>query len=232
MSARATRDPIADLALFAAGSWAGLLMVAVSHRPDMVTAGRYMEAFEQFVALAMESEGFVVSSALKFNVRRRTRKQAYVEYQTHGFEVDLIGARRDKLVLATVKSFFGSRGVVADHVLGKDSTYSKWYALLNQPDVREGVVRGAADRFGYCLDEIELRLYAGRFSTAASESTIRAWAAEQFVGSGPVQVYDARSVVTTVRKAAASKQYRDSAVLATLKVLDATGSLQPIPPAA
>lgn len=188
-----------------------------------------MEAFEQFVALAMESEGLVVSSALKFNVRRKTRKQAYDEYQTHGFEVDLIGARRDKLVLATVKSFFGSRGVVADHVIGNDPTYSKWYALLNQPDVREGVVKGAAERFGYDLGQIEMRLYAGRFSTAASEAAIRAWAAEQEVGGGPVTVYDARSVVKTVRTAAKSKQYRDSAVLATLKVLDATGSLSPAP---
>lgn len=188
-----------------------------------------MEAFEQFVALAMESEGLVVSGAVKFNVRRKTRKQAYDEYQTHGFEVDLIGARRDKLVLATVKSFFGSRGVVADHVVGNDATYSKWYALLNQPDIRATVVRGAAERFGYDQSQIEMRLYAGRFSTVASETTIRAWAAQQVVGRGPIAIHDANSVVSVVRTAAATKQYRDSAVLATLKVLDATGSLQPLP---
>lgn len=187
-----------------------------------------MEAFEQFVALAMESEGLVVSSALKFNVRRKTRKKAYDEYQTHGFEVDLVGARRDKLVLATVKSFFGSRGVVADHVIGTDPTFSKWYALLNQPDVRDSVVKGAAERFGYDHSQVEMRLYAGRFSTATSEAAIRAWAAQQTVGGGPVAVHDAASVVSVVRGAAASKQYRDSAVLATLKVLDATGSLQPL----
>ncbi|WP_157532560.1 hypothetical protein [Microbacterium oleivorans] len=169
-----------------------------------------------------------MSSALKFNVRRRTRKQAYDEYRTHGFEVDLVGARRDKLILATVKSFFGSQGVAADHVLGNDATYSKWYALLNQDDVRESVVKGAAERFGYDLDQIELRLYARRLSTPASESTIRAWAAEQHVGGGVVKVYDARSVLQAVRQAARSKQYRDSAVLATLKVLDATDSLRPL----
>lgn len=187
-----------------------------------------MEAFEQFVAIAMESEGLVVSSALKFNVRRKTRKQAYDEYQTHGFEVDLVGARRDKLVLATVKSFFGSRGVVADHVLGNDATYSKWYALLNRPDVRDSVVNSAAERFGYDLSQIEMRLYAGKFSTSASEATIRAWAAQELVGGGPIVIHDAQSVVRAVRTAAANKQYRDSAVLATLKVLDATGSLHPL----
>ena len=186
-----------------------------------------MEAFEQFVALSMESEGLVVSGALKFNVTRKTRKAAYDEYQTHGFEVDLVGARRDRLVLATVKSFFGSRGVVASHVKGDGTSYAKWYALLNQTDVREAVVNGAAERFGYDVDQIEMRLYAGRFSTAASEAEIREWAKSQVIGSGPLQVYDAKHVVAKVRAAAKSKQYRDSAVLATLKVLDATGALVP-----
>lgn len=175
----------------------------------------------------MESEGLVVSGALKFNVKRKTRKAAYDEYQTHGFEVDLIGARRDRLVLATVKSFFGSRGVVADHVLGDDSHYSKLYALLNQHDLRDAVVASAATRFGYDLSQVELRLYAGRFSTPASESRIREWASEQFVGGGPIHVFDASGVIAKVREAAASKQYRDSAVLATLKVLEATGALPP-----
>jgi hypothetical protein len=186
-----------------------------------------MEAFEQFVALAMESEGLVVSGALKFNVKRKTRKAAYDEYQTHGFEVDLVGARSDRLVLATVKSFFGSRGVVAEHVIGDESSYAKWYALLNQPDVRDAVVTGAATRFGYDQSQVEMRLYAGRFSTKASENRVRSWAAEQVVGGGPIRVFDAKGVVATVREVAAPKQYRDSAVLATLKVLEATGALRP-----
>lgn len=83
----------------------------------IVTLG-VVEAFEQFVALALENEGLVVSGALKFPVRVRTTKAAYEEWQTHGFEVDLVGARSGRLVLATVKSFFGSRGVVAEHVRG------------------------------------------------------------------------------------------------------------------
>lgn len=135
-----------------------------------------------------------MSSALEFNVRM-TRKQAYDEYQTHGFEVDLVGARRDRPILATVKLFFGSRGVVADHVIGN-----------------------------------KMRLYVGGFSTATSETAIRAWADEQQGGGSPVWIYDARNVVETVHTAAESKQYRDSPVLATLKVLDATRSLRPRQP--
>jgi hypothetical protein len=101
-------------------------------------AERPVESFESFVALALEAEGFVVSPAVKFPVRRRTRKAAYRELQRHGYEVDLVAARRNQLVLATVKSFFGSAGVNADHVTGKKSNEKKRerYALLNDPVIR------------------------------------------------------------------------------------------------
>jgi len=91
-----------------------------------------MESFESFVALALEDEGLVVSEAVKFRVKRRTAKTSHEETQTHGFEVDLVGARADRLVLATVKSFFGSRGVVADHVTGRGGTpaQQRLYAFL------------------------------------------------------------------------------------------------------
>lgn len=183
-----------------------------------------MEAFEQFVALAMEAEGLVVSGALKFPVERETRKKAYIEKQTHGYEVDLIGANSKKLVLATVKSFFGSRGVVSDHVMG-ESGYTSWYALLNQPDIRDGVVEGACERFGYRLDQVEMRLYVGKFAGGGHEVRIRDWAATQKIGGCPLRVVGAGEVVAEVREVARSKQYRDSPVLATLKVLDATGAL-------
>jgi hypothetical protein len=79
-----------------------------------------VEAFESFVAVALEAEDFVVSGGVKFRVKLPTRKAAYTEEQTHGYEVDLVGARANRLVLASVKSAFGSRGVVAEHVTGKD----------------------------------------------------------------------------------------------------------------
>ena len=192
-----------------------------------------MEAFEQFVALALEGEGLVVSGALKFPVRVRTSKSAYEEWQTHGFEVDLVGARADRLVLATVKSFFGSRGVVAEHVRG-DSTNAAWnakYAVINNPLVRDAVVAGAAERFGYPVDQIELRLYAGKFAGKSHEAAVRAWCAGQTAGAGPIAVFGAREVVDVVRVLAQSKTYRDNAVLASLKVLDAAGALKAAPEA-
>jgi hypothetical protein len=187
-----------------------------------------MEAFEQFVALALEAEGLVVSSALKFPVTRQTQKAAYEEFQTHGFEVDLVAARSDRLVLATVKSFFGSRGVVAEHVTGEsgDRRANALYALLNDVVVRAAVVAGAAERFGFRTDQVELRLYGGKFARADSEQVIRDWCDTQVIGVGPIRVLNASAVVDTVRAVAQSKQYRDNAVIAALKVLEAAGALK------
>lgn len=190
-----------------------------------------MEAFESFVAVALEAEGFVVSEAVKFPVTLQTAKAAYQETQTHGFEVDLVGARSDRLVLATVKSFFGSRGVVSDHVMGTTSNVRgrKLYALLNDPLVRRTVITAAAKRYGYKTTQVQLRLYVGRFAGpkhGTHEAAIRAWAAKQRAGSGPIQVLGVTEVVDQVREAASHKQYRDNAVLVTMKVLEGAGLLK------
>ena len=191
-----------------------------------------MEAFESFVALTLEHEDLVVSEAVKFPVRRRTRRTAYEETQTHGFEVDLVGARADRLVLATVKSFLGSRGVAAEHVTGSSGgPGARRYALLNDPEVRDEVVRGACERYGYRSDEVELRLYVGRFAAPSSghhERDIREWCASQVVGAGSIRVVGLRDVAVIARQVAQSKTYRDNAALMAIKVLDAADMLRPV----
>src|SRR5262245_3663572 len=132
----------------------------------------------------MESEGFVVSGAVKFPVTIPTRKLAYSESQTHGFEVDLVGARADHLILASVKSFFGSQGVRAEHVTGAtDNRRARnLYRLLNDEIVRTAVVGEAAARFGFAAEQVRLRLYVGRFAAPAKgthEAQIRQWCAGQ-----------------------------------------------------
>lgn len=186
-----------------------------------------MEAFESFVALSLEHEGLVVSEALKFPVAQQTTSGL----QTHGYEVDLIGARADRLVLASVKSFFGSAGVAADHVMGTAArpALNKRYALLNNPVVRKTVVTSAAKRFGYRVGQVELRFYVGKFAGARDgrhEQLIREWCHSQKVGSGPIRVIDLQEVVTVVREIAGRKEYRDNAALVAVKVLDAAGALR------
>lgn len=187
-----------------------------------------MEAFESFVALALEAEGLVVSAAVKFPVRLQTRRTDHVEVQRHGYEVDLVGACAERLVLATVKSYLGSRGVVAEHVIGTTTNESarKRYSLLNRPEVRGKVVKAAAKLYGYRTGQVELRLYVGRFAgSGAHEQEIRKWAKRQRVGAGPIGVYALNDVVGTVREAASDTQYRDNPVLVTMKVLAAAGML-------
>lgn len=189
-----------------------------------------MESFEQFVAVAMEAEGLIVSEAVKFPVQRKTNRASRTEIQTHGYEVDLVGARADRLVLATVKSFLGSRGVVAEHVMGTggNPTARNLYLLLNDPVIRAGVVASAAARYGYLERQVTLRLYVGRFAAPVKgkhEPVIREWAKTQIVGGGPIEVYGLTDVIATVRTASRSKTYRDNPVLVTMKVLEAAGLL-------
>src|SRR3546814_4111383 len=73
-----------------------------------------------------------------------------------------------------------------------------------------------------------MRLDGGKFAGAGHEPAVRAWCASQVVGAGPVAVVGASQVVNVVRAVASSKTYRDSAVLASLKVLDAAGALRPV----
>ncbi len=199
-------------------------------RPHRETATSQVESFEQFVAVAMEAEGLIVSEAVKFPVQRKTRKTMHEEVQTHGYEVDLVGARSDRLILATVKSFLGSRGVVAEDVMGTGGVKKSrdLYMLLNDLVIRSGVVTAAAERYGYSTDQVVLRLYVGRFAAPVKrthEPRIREWAATQVVGGGPIEVYGLSDVIDAVRDAAASKTYRNNPVLVTMKVLDAAGLL-------
>jgi hypothetical protein len=196
--------------------------------------GVAVEAFEAFVALTLEAEGLVVSEAVKFPVTRPTAKASHTEVQTHGFEVDLVGASAAKLVLASVKSFFGSRGVYAAAVKGEapKPADNRLYAMLNDPAVRQGILEGACTRYGYRPTQVEFRLYVGRFaggSKGTEEQAIRDWCAATNIGGGAIKVYGVAEVAARARRVANAKQYRDNPALVAIKVLDAAGMLTPLP---
>jgi hypothetical protein len=108
--------------------------------------------------------------------------------------VDLVGARADSLVLATVKSFLGSRGAVADHVDGTSThaAANRRYALLNDRALRSSVLHQAKKRYGYSASQVQLCLFVGRFAgptRGLHERRIRSWCRAQRVGAGSIQVY-------------------------------------------
>ena len=188
-----------------------------------------MEAFEQFAAVHLESQRLVVTGPIKFPVARKVRKTGRDETQSHGYEVDLVGARSDKLVLASVKSFFGSQGVTSDAVSGSDG--GRGYMLLNDTYIRPRVVQAAADKYGYAVDQVELRLYVGKFGggrlSAKEEANTREWCDRQIAGGGPIRVFSIHDIIESVIISASSKTYRDNPVLVTLKALAQTDVLQP-----
>lgn len=172
-----------------------------------------MESFEHVCKVALEAEGFVVTTNVKFPVTRQTRKASRVEFQTHGYEVDLVGARTDELVLASVKSFFGSHGVSLG---GLDQS---GYKLFNDDELRAEVIRVASERYGYAPNRVKLRLYVGRFAPRSRDSVIAHFRERD------VAVWTPEQVAELVLRAAESRTYTDDAVITTVKLLHATGHI-------
>lgn len=185
-----------------------------------------MEAFEHIAKVALETEGFVVTTNIKFSVKRLTKKQGRAESQEHGYEVDLVGARQGALVLASVKSFLGSKGVAKTGFRGLDDSkpkQQKGYLMFNEPDVRDGIITKAAARYGYDHSAVELRLYVGKFAKD-HEAEIRRHL-KALVPS--VRVVGLAEIIDHVEREATPKTYRNDAVVVTMKVLKQLGWAPP-----
>jgi hypothetical protein len=92
---------------------------------------------------------------------------------------------------------------VTDNVLAR-----KLYALLNHPVIRDGVLFGAAARYGYDPSQAHLRFNVGRCAGPTKgddEKRIRAWCNEQIAGAERIEVYGVTDVVERVMKAAVKK---------------------------
>lgn len=188
-----------------------------------------MEGFEHVVKVAMESENFVVTSNVKFPVLRQTRKKQHDEYQRSGYEIDLVGARGDRLLLASVKSYFGSRGVSKQGFVGLADETKKIHffnhTLFNDEIVREGVISAACEKYGYEREQVELRFYAGKFANLAAKEEITEHLANIVAGSGSVRVYDLDMILDQLITTAESKTYVDDPVVMLLKALKHSGRL-------
>jgi hypothetical protein len=188
-----------------------------------------MEGFEHLVKVALEADDFVVSSNLKFPVRIQIKKKTgREEKQTHGYEVDLVGARNDLLVLASVKSFFGSTGVKRngfrelakfDKPTTRQLREFDLYKLFNDKKIREGVIAEAAKRFRYSHRQVELRLYVGKFQNCEAKADIKTYLGKMQAGKGPVKVFDLGEILTKLLNVLEHKTYFNDPVVMTLKAL-------------
>jgi hypothetical protein len=178
-----------------------------------------MESFEHLCKVALEAEGFAVTSNAKFPVRRRTKRVGHEEYQTHGYEIDLVGARGGQLVLAEVKSYLGSVGVNRQGFVGladrSRKTFFDRYKLINNPDLQLEVAKVACARFGYMPEQLEWRIYVGNFAKG-QDVEIRNYL---LTLSPPVHVIGLHDIVGSLIELAKQKTYFDDPVLMTVKAL-------------
>lgn len=195
--------------------------------------GLSVESFEQLCRVVLEAERFVVTGNVKFPVRRKTSKKDRDEYQTHGYELDLVGARGDRLVLAEVKSFLGSRGVgrqgFRELAGGKGADDSGQYKLFNDVELRDAIVAQACERFGYRRGQVEIRLYVGKFA-GGHEQDVRAHLAA--FEDPRVRVVGLEEITGALVTLGRRGTYIDDPVIVTVKALDAAGLiLDPTGPA-
>ena len=181
-----------------------------------------MEAFEEFVKVFLEQQKYVVTGNIKFPVRQKTKKQAYDEWQTHGHEVDVVAARSKSLVLGTVKSFFGSGGVNKQQFKGiadeSRKTHFKQFSIINDLNVQEQIIAGAADRFGYPKGEIQIWVFVGHFKNG-HENPIREHLNQVSRNGVRMKVYGLNEIVEGVMEASKSTTYFNNQVVVALKCL-------------
>jgi hypothetical protein len=188
-----------------------------------------MEAFEHIVKVYLEDQGYIVTSGVKFPVTISIKKKSgSIERQKHGYEIDIVAAKRWSLLLASVKSYFGSAGVrkqgfkkIAD--LSR-RTHFKRYTVFNNVHVRRGILKSASKRYGYPLNRIRLALIAGKFHHP-DEEAIRKHLGTIRTKAGPVEVISLEEIAKTLMDIAERKTYINDPVVVTMKVLHARGRL-------
>ena len=186
-----------------------------------------MEAFEQVVKVFLENRGYIVANNVKFPVRRKTKKAERDEFQTHGYEMDIVAAKSNRLLLGSVKSFFGSGGVDRQdfkgiEVKGKKTRFEA-FKVFNEPEIRRGIIKEAQRRYGYEADQIQLCLFVGRFRTIEDEHMVIRHLKSIKVGAGSIDVYNLQTIMKEVIEAAKSKTYFNEPVLVTIKALRQSG---------
>ena len=191
-----------------------------------------MEAFEHVVKVFLETQGYAVTSNVKFPVRKKVRKAAREEFQTHGYEVDIVAARSDCLLLGSVKSFLGSKGLSRQAFDGIADSQRKTHLdqckLFNDPVVKDGVLKEAAKRYGYPMKAISMAMFVGKFA-GNDEDYIRRHLGKMRVGGKPVRVYGLAEIIIGVVKASEAKTYVDDPVIVTVKCLNSLNLLRRSP---
>jgi hypothetical protein len=193
---------------------------------SLLAQAESMEAFEHIVKVYLEAQGYIVTTGVKFPVKKRCKNG---RCQVHGYEVDVVAAKQDSLLLASVKSFFGSGGVNKQGFKGiADSTrrcHFSRYVMFNKPQVRKGILIAASKRYGYSEEQIRFALFCGKFRTC-DEALVRRHLEAINIGAGNVRVIGPEQIAKGILDLSKGKTYVNDPVLVTLKLLRRTKHLQ------
>jgi len=158
-----------------------------------------MKVFESFAALAMETEGLVVNAAVEFKFQVKTSKQDPTQTKDQTYVVDLVGVSSNKLVLALVRPSLASPGARAVQVAGVNwHGGNRPFRLLNDNQVRRGVVQAACEKYGMTIKQVELRLYVATFNSVPQEVEIRQWCDRRSHMAWPIKVFSIDQTVDLV----------------------------------
>ena len=199
-----------------------------------------MEGFEHVVRLYLERLGFVVATNVKFKLAKKTAKVGRDETQTHGYEIDAIAARADRLLLGEVKSFFGSTGVQRSSFAGlapqpalpsgewlaRQAREFAKYRLLNDSEHREKVIGEACSKYGYRPAQVTVALFVGHFKPGDEEAITNHLRALRTEG-GCIEVHGPKDIAAKLLKdIMGDKTYANDPVVSTLRLLQEVGAIR------
>jgi len=178
-----------------------------------------MESYENLVALAMSAENLLVAGPEKYPFVLPHIRKGRTVLATKWIEVDLIGMSANTLVLASVKSYFGSGGTTAGDFLGENGEKkAKLYSMIADEEVRNILGRAVAERYNFKESQIEFRFYSGLYK-GNSEQRLRDWAdkPENFAFGKPIKFYNVAQVIEPVALLAEESRYVDNPSLVAIK---------------
>ncbi len=89
--------------------------------------------------------------------------------------------------------------------------------MINDKKKRAELIELVAEKYGYDVKDVEVRLYAGKFAGKTGEQLIRDWASKQILGGYELQVVNALQLSTVIEALAKETHYQNNIAVAFAK---------------
>jgi hypothetical protein len=121
-------------------------------------------------------------------------------------------------ILSSDKEFGAKMSEIKDDKRRFDEGRNKYsFLFINNKKKRTELIALAAEKFGYQVKDVEVRLYAGKYAGLTGEKEIREWASKQILGGGPLQVVNALQLSQVINALAQESHYQNNVAIAFAK---------------